>query len=125
MAWHDFFKAIRGGSRPAGKGSAEFLSAAGVKPKAPAQRAADLRKRTADLLAGVEGELRRADAADERIGQQAREWEAKLVAELAARRKKLKATGNDPDAEAEYLWLAGQLRRARIAAGLSETGGRR
>lgn len=118
MAWRHVFKAIR---KPVAlKVPARPVPGSTAKSTDPAQRAADLRKTAADLLAGVEGQLRKADAADEKIGTQAREWEAKLVSELSLRRKKLKASGNDPDAESEYLWLAGQLRRARIAAGLAD-----
>lgn len=72
------------------------------------------------LLAQVEGELRRADTAARSIGTHASDCETKLVAEIAERRKRLKPHGpNDPQQEREYLYLLGQLRRARQVAGLA------
>jgi len=76
-------------------------------------------KATAALLADVEAELGRSDAADDQIGAHAEDAEQRLVRELASRRKHLDVAGNDPDAEAEYLYLSGHLRRARQVAAMA------
>lgn len=79
-----------------------------------------LRKDAMALLAQVERELGAADSASDQIGQHAATCEQKLVAEIAKRRKRLRAQGpNDPKEERAYLYLNGQLRRARQVAAVS------
>lgn len=68
-----------------------------------------LRQRTRTQLAEVEGELQDSDRCDDELTKHAGDARSKIDTELKRRR----GQPMDEDAEAEYLWLHGQRRRAQ------------
>jgi hypothetical protein len=70
-------------------------------------------------LAKVESLLRQTDDADDQLGAHAADADEKLRRELAKRGKSLGPAGDDPDADAEQLYLLGHRRRAQQVAAIA------
>lgn len=79
-----------------------------------------LRDKATKLLAKIEADLHEADRCDDDLGKHGRAAADATTAELAKLAKGLGPAGNDPDKEAEYLWLLGQRRRAETVAAMAE-----